>query len=65
MGAQLQAIVDRLRRESTGLVGIHLARLNLQTGRPLSRLASEIADEPALVERAQLICEQILRSEKK
>ncbi len=65
MGVELQAIVDRLRRESTGLVAIHLARLNLQTGQPLSRLASQLEDDPELVERARLICEQFLRSEKK
>jgi hypothetical protein len=65
MGFRLQAIVDRVRRESRGLADVDLAKLNMQIGLPLSRTAREIRDDPALVARAELICEQILRSGKK
>jgi hypothetical protein len=62
MGARLQAIVDRIRRQSTGVVNVDLARLNLRTGKPLSRLAMEIPDDPELVAHAEAVCSEILSS---
>jgi hypothetical protein len=60
MAARLQAIVDRIRRQSSGVVNVDLARLNLRTGKPLSRLAMEIPDDPALVAHAETVCREIL-----
>ncbi|UJR85793.1 hypothetical protein [Sandaracinus amylolyticus] len=60
MGARLQAIVDRVRTESKGLPNVDLARLNLKVGRPLSRQAAELPDDPTLVALAESIAREIL-----
>jgi hypothetical protein len=49
-----------VRRTSKGLPNIDLARLNLKTGRPLSRLAAEIPDNPLLVQAAWAAAREIL-----
>ncbi|MDP3275506.1 MAG: hypothetical protein Q8Q09_09950 [Deltaproteobacteria bacterium] len=60
MGARLQAVVDRIRTQSKGLPNIDLARLNLRTGQPLSRLANEIPDDPTLVRSAEAFADEVL-----
>ncbi|MBL8684708.1 MAG: hypothetical protein JNK05_36365 [Myxococcales bacterium] len=60
MGARLQAIVDRVRRESRGVVNVDLARLNLRVGQPLSRAAMEIPDTHELVAKAEAVANEIL-----
>ncbi|WP_053237735.1 hypothetical protein [Sandaracinus amylolyticus] len=60
MGVRLQAIVDRVRTESKGLPNVDLARLNLKVGRPLSRQAAELPDDPTLVALAESIAREIL-----
>lgn len=60
MGVRLQAIVERVRSESRGLPNIDLARLNLKVGRPLSRQAAELPDDPQLVALAESVAREIL-----
>lgn len=60
MGERLQAIVDRVRTESKGLPNVDLARLNLKVGRPLSRQALEIPDDPQLIAAAESAASEIL-----
>ena len=60
MGARLLAIVERVRTESKGLPNVDLARLNLKVGRPLSRQAAELPDDPTLVALAESIAREIL-----
>jgi len=62
VGARLKAIVDDVRYNSKGLVNIDLARLNLRVGKPLSRLAAELADDDDLVARARSAADEILGS---
>jgi hypothetical protein len=61
MGARLQSIVDRVRRESRGVVNVDLARLNLRVGQPLSRMALDLPDTPELLSKAELAASEILR----
>ena len=63
MGQALVAIVERIRRESKGLPDVDLARLNLRVGKPLSRSAATIPDEPELVERAERFASELLRED--
>lgn len=60
MGVRLLAIVERVRAESKGLPNVDLARLNLKVGRPLSRQALELPDDPQLVALAESIAREIL-----
>lgn len=60
MGIELVKIVEHIRRNSKGLPNIDLARLNLKTGRPLSRQAAEIPDTPFLVKAAWAAAHEIL-----
>lgn len=60
MAARLAAIVDRVRRESRGLPNIDLARLNLRVGKPLSRMAMELPDDPETIRIAEAAAEEIL-----
>lgn len=60
MGLRLQAIVDRVRNESKGLPNVDLARLNLKVGRPLSRQALELPDDPRLIAAAESAANEIL-----
>jgi hypothetical protein len=60
MGQRLVAIVERIRRESKGLADVDLARLNLRVGRPLSRSAHSLPDDPDLVELAERIARELL-----
>lgn len=65
MGHRLHAIVERVRTESAGLPNIDLARLNLRTGRPLSRVARDIPDDPDLVALAEAVADEILGTRSK
>jgi len=65
VGHRLYAIVERVRTESSGLPNIDLARLNLRTGRPLSRIAMDIPDDPALVALAEAVADEILGTRSK
>lgn len=65
MGIELVRIVEHVRRSSKGLPNIDLARLNLKTGRPLSRLAAEIPDNPILVQAAWAAAREILGENEK
>lgn len=65
MGARLVAIVERVRSESLGLPNVDLARLNLRVGRPLSRMAAELPDDPQIVALAASVAEEILREHRK
>ncbi len=60
MGRKLEAIVERVRRESTGLPNIDLARLNLRVGQAISRLAAQLPDDPEIVARAEAAADEIL-----
>jgi hypothetical protein len=60
MAARLQAIVERVRRESRGLPNVDLARLNLRVGKPLSRMALDLPDDPETVRRAEAAATEIL-----
>lgn len=60
MGQQLLAIVERVRRESKGLPNIDLARLNLRLGKPVSRNAAIMPDDPELVARAERLAVELL-----
>lgn len=60
MAARLMAIVERVRRESRGLPNVDLARLNLRVGKPLSRMALELPDDPETVRLAELAANEIL-----
>jgi hypothetical protein len=61
VGVRLKEVVDRVRRHSTGMPSVNLARLNLKVGRALSRLAGELPDDPELVADAQRAADEILR----
>ena len=63
MGKRLLEIVDRVRNESRGLPNVNLARLNLRVGKPLSRFAEDIPDDPELVARARDVADQLLAEE--
>jgi hypothetical protein len=57
---QLIQIVEHVRANSRGLPNLDLARLNLKVGKPLSRLAGSLPDDPALVEAAWRAANEIL-----
>ncbi len=61
MGQRLVAIVERIRRESKGLPNVDLARLNLRVGKPLSRTAFTLPDEPELVALAERVADELLK----
>jgi len=52
MGEQLQTIVEHVRTKSRGLPSLDLARLNLRVGKPISRCAASLPDDPELVAQA-------------
>ena len=60
MGERLHAIVERVRLGSRGLPNVDLARLNLRVGRPLSRFARELPDDPQIVALAERVANEIL-----
>jgi hypothetical protein len=60
MGQQLLRIVEQVRSKSRGFPNLDLARLNLLTGKPLSRKAIEIPDDPKVVAEAQAAAREIL-----
>jgi len=65
MGHELRRVVEHVRLHSRGIVNIDLARLNLLVGKPLSRMASELPDEPKLVGAAWAAAREIVGEEKK
>jgi hypothetical protein len=60
MGEQLQTIVEHVKINSRGLPSLDLARLNLRVGKPLSRCAATLPDDPALVAAAWRVARDIL-----
>lgn len=63
MGKQLLAIVTRVETNSRGLPRVDLARLNLRVGKPLSRMAATIPDDPELVAKAEAVADELLKGE--
>jgi len=63
MGQRLLAIVERVRRESKGLPDVDLARLNLRVGKPLSRTAFSLPDDPELVALAERVANELLKGD--
>ena len=60
LGALLLRIVEEVKTGSRGIPNVDLARLNLRVGKPLSRLAATLPDEPALVDAARKAADEIL-----
>lgn len=60
VGQKLAAIVERVRNNSKGLPSVDLARLNLRVGKPLSRQAAELEDDPELVALAEKVADSLL-----
>lgn len=60
MGEQLQSIVEHIRTNSRGLPSLDLARLNLRVGKPISRCAATLPDDPELVAAAWKAARAIL-----
>lgn len=60
MGEQLQTIVEHIRTHSRGLPSLDLARLNLRVGKPLSRCAATLPDDPQVVAAAWKAAHAIL-----
>lgn len=60
VGAELKRVVDYVNANSKGLPAVDLARLNLRIGKPISRSAMTLADQPELVERAWKYAMEIL-----
>jgi hypothetical protein len=65
MGEELRRVVEHVRANSRGIVSVDLARLNLVVGKPLSRMALEIPDEPKLVGAAWEAAREIVGGGKK
>ena len=65
MGLELQRVVEHVRTNSRGIVSVDLARLNLLVGKPLSRMAHELPDEPKLVALAWDAAREIVGGTKK
>ena len=64
MGEKLLQVVEHIRVNSRGVPALDLARLNLKLGRPVSRFAATLPDEPALVESAWAAANEILKDAK-
>jgi hypothetical protein len=60
LGIELQRVVDYVSANTRGLASIDLARLNLKTGKPLSRMALSIPDNPELVSLAWQCAREIV-----
>lgn len=60
MGIELQRVVDYVTRNTKGLAAVDLARLNLRVGKPLSRMAMALPDDPAIVSSAWECAREIL-----
>ncbi len=60
MARLLLEIVEQVRRDAPDLPNVALARLNLLVGKPLSRQAAMLADDPALVHAAREAARQII-----
>jgi hypothetical protein len=64
MGIRLVEVVEHVRTHSKGLPTLDLARLNLRVGKPLSRYAAMLPDEPEVVEAAWRAAHEILAESK-
>jgi hypothetical protein len=64
MGERLLQVVEHIRVNSRGVPALDLARLNLRVGKPLSRFAATLPDEPALVASAWAAATEILKDAK-
>ena len=64
MGDQLLQVVEHIRMNSRGVPALDLARLNLKLGRPVSRFAATLPDDPALVASAWAAAAEILKDVK-
>lgn len=64
MGEKLLRVVEHIRVNSRGLPALDLARLNLKIGRPVSRFAATLPDDPALVASAWEAANEILKEAK-
>lgn len=60
MGQRLLEIVEQVRLHNHGLPSVNLARLNLKVGKPLSRCAATMADDPKTVLAAERALLEIL-----
>ena len=60
MGQRLLEIVELVRNASKGLPDVALARLNLRVGKPLSRMALDLPDDPELVARAERVAAELI-----
>jgi hypothetical protein len=60
MGAELQSVVEHVKTHSKGIVSVDLARLNLLVGKPLSRMARELPDDPKVVKLAWEVAREIV-----
>lgn len=60
MGTELQRVVEYVNKNSKGLAAIDLARLNLRVGKPLSRCAMTLPDQPEIVELAWKLAREIV-----
>lgn len=63
MGILLMQVVEHIRKSSKGLANVDLARLNIRTGKPLSRMAAVIPDDKQLVDNAWRVAHEILREQ--
>lgn len=64
MGEKLLQVVEHIRVNSRGMPALDLARLNLKLGRPVSRVAASLPDDPELVASAWAVAEEILKETK-
>lgn len=60
MGIELQRVVEYVTKNTRGLANVDLARLNLRVGKPLSRMAMTLPDDPAVVSSAWQCAREIL-----
>ena len=65
MGQRLQDIVTRVQTQCKGLPAVSLARLNLRVGKPLSRMASLMPDDPDIVALAEKVADELLAEQGK
>ncbi|MEM7152753.1 MAG: hypothetical protein AAF799_07915 [Myxococcota bacterium] len=57
--------MTRVQTECSGLPAVSLARLNLRVGKPLSRMAALMPDDPDIVALAEKVAEELLSEQRK
>lgn len=65
MGKRLLEIVKEVEAGSRGLPSVDLARLNLRVGKPLSRMAATMPDDPEVVAKAEAVARELLAGDDK